>query len=71
MRRHRFMYGKTLDGGAVATFCDAAALESRAEAFKAVIGQMMNCDRARPATAKRDAYLRSLLGLDDSEKAGE
>jgi hypothetical protein len=57
------MYGKAFAGTGPVSFRDAASLEGPAEAFKAVIGQMVCHERAQAAAAVRERYLRSLTGL--------
>jgi hypothetical protein len=57
------MYGRAFAASGSVAFRDAASLEGAAEAFQAVIGQMVAYDRSQAAAAARNAYLRSLTGL--------
>jgi hypothetical protein len=63
MRRHRFMYGKTLTAAGCDAHRPAPSLEGPTLAFRAVIAQLANAERVSGAAVARNAYLRTLTGL--------
>ena len=63
------MYGKAFESTGTLAFCDAASLEGPAEALRAVVGQLVRCERSQPAARARGAYLRSLTVLASRDNA--